>query len=123
MLKSKISQLNNFKSKNPTILIVEGNHSTGKLANKTISDIKKQIPNSKIIYASLGKDYYYKDSVKNTNFQINGFFTNKNRKLSKEKCKQIKIPFDKFYIFPWENPKEELSELNKQLFDYSYTPK
>jgi hypoxanthine phosphoribosyltransferase len=114
----KFSQLTTFKKKNPVILVVEGNHSTGRIANLVISDIKKQLPNSKIIYVSLAKDYFYKDSVKNIDFTTCGYYTNENRKLSKEACKKIGINFENVYIFPWESYEEELAMLNNDNFGY-----
>jgi len=114
----EFSQLTTFKKKNPVILVVEGNHSTGRIANLVISDIKKQLPNSKIIYVSLAKDYFYKDSVKNIDFTTCGYYTNENRKLSKETCKKIGINFENVYIFPWESYEEELAMLNNANFGY-----
>ena len=114
----KHTQLINFKKENPTILVVEGNHSTGRIANAVISDLKKQLPHSKIIYVSLAKDYFYKDSVLGIEFTTTGYYTNENRKLSKETCKQKGISFKNVYIFPWESHKEELAMLNNTKFEY-----
>jgi hypoxanthine phosphoribosyltransferase len=116
---SKFSQLINFKKKNPVVLVVEGNHSTGTIANNVISDIKAQLPNSKIIYAALAKDYFYKDAVKNVDFTVAGYYTNENRKLSKDACKKLKVIFEDVYIFPWESYEEELAMLNNTEFEYN----
>jgi len=113
------SQLINFRKKNPTILVVEGNQSSGKIAKNAISDIKKELPNSKIIYVALAKDYFYKDSVKNVEFTTCGYYTNENRKLSKEDCKKLGISFKDVYIFPWESYEEELAMLNNTEFSYT----
>ncbi len=118
----KINQLdvNNLIGirKNPVVLVVEGNHSTGHIAKKAISDIKRKKPNAKIIYACIAKDYFYKDSVKGVVFSTHGLYTNENRKLSKEECQKLKIKHDKVFIFPWENIKEEISSLNGESFNY-----
>jgi len=119
LLNSDFNQLSNFNKKDPVILVVEGNHSTGGIAIQVISDIKKQLPKSKIIYVSLAKDYFYKDSVKENIFTTCGYYTNENRKLSKEKCLEIGINSTNIYLFPWESPEEELAMLNQQSFDYN----
>lgn len=119
MLNTKFSQLENFNQKNPVVLIVEGNHSTGNLAKKIAQDIKTQLPKAKIIYVALAKDYKYKDSVKNTVFTTCGFFTNENRKLSEEECDKLNIEARKVYFFPWESYEEELSALNREKFEYT----
>ena len=67
---SDFNSLINFKLKAPVILIVEGNHSTGTVANKVVSEIRQMVPESKIIYVSLAKDYNYKDSVKNVDLLV-----------------------------------------------------
>ncbi len=117
--KPNFNNIIGFKKKNQVILVVEGNHSTGFIANKVISDIKTKIPKVKVIYVALAKDYFYKDSVKNIVFTTQGFYTNENRKLSKKECQKLKIKYDKVFIFPWENSKEELSSLNEEKFDYT----
>jgi hypoxanthine phosphoribosyltransferase len=113
LLKLDLKKLKNSKN----ILVVEGNHSTGTIANKIVSEIKKKLSKSKIIYVSLTKDYSFKDKVK-ADFSVEGRFTNENRNLSKAECKKLKIPFSKVYVFPWESIEEELSELNQESYNY-----
>ena len=36
------------------------------------------------------------------------------KKLSKEECKKLDINYDLVSVYPWENIKEELYELNKE---------
>lgn len=43
LLDSDFSQLIDFKKENPIILVVEGNHSTGKIANSVIAEIKSKL--------------------------------------------------------------------------------
>jgi len=115
---SKFSSLINFKKKDPVVLVVEGNHSTGKIAGLVISDIKKQLPDSRIIYVSIAKDYFYKDSVKNIEFTTCGYYTNENRKLNAKECSRLGISQNEVYIFPWETYEEELAMLNDSTFKY-----
>ncbi len=106
-----------FKSNDKRVfLVIEGNHSTGRIANEVISGIKRLNPNSKIIYVSLTRDYFYKDSVKGADFSISARYSNENRKLNLKECKKLKISFDKFFIFPWEKTEEEIGEFNGGYF-------
>lgn len=116
---SNFNSLINFNKKDPIILVVEGSHSEGIIAKKVIEEIKEKLPLSKIIYVALAKDYFYKDSVKEVEFTTCGFFTNENKKISKEECERNKIKFDKAFIFPWENLEEELASLNNTTFKYN----
>ncbi len=119
ILNTKFSDLVGFDNKKPLILVVEGNHSTGTIASDVIKEIKNKLPSSKIIYVALGKDYFYKDSVKDVDFTTCGYYTNENQKLSKEECEKLNV-VDKLYIFPWESFDEELAELNNEEFDYKF---
>jgi len=38
--------------------------------------------------------------------------TNETKELSKEECKQLNIDYNLVSVYPWENVKEELNELN-----------
>jgi hypothetical protein len=115
---SNFKNLVKFNNKKPVILVVEGNHSTGTIAKQVVSDIKKEFPNSRILYVSLAKDYAYKDVV-DVDFDSYGFLTNENRKLSKSECYKLKIKQNKVYIFPWESFEEELAGLNQTEFKYN----
>ena len=118
MLDLSFDNLNSFIIDNPTVLVIEGNHSTGNLANNVIKIIKKEKPNSKVLYVALAKDYYYKDSVDLVDFTTCGFYTNENRKLSLVECNNENIEYKKVYISPWELEQEEFSALNNIKFDY-----
>lgn len=107
-----------FNNKKPVILVVEGNHSSGTIANTSILDIKKKMPNCKIIYVSLSRDYIFKDSVKGTVFDTYGVLTNESRKLSKKECDKLNIRWNKVFIFPWESFEEELAMLNRTDLNY-----
>ncbi|MFH1649863.1 MAG: phosphoribosyltransferase [Candidatus Woesearchaeota archaeon] len=122
MLTTNFSNLVDFNKTKPVILVVEGNHSTGEIAKTAVNKIRKQMPDSTIIYVSLTRDYAFKDSVR-ADFITQGVYTNENRKLSKEECKQLKIPFEKIRIFPWESKKEEFAGLNKTSFSYKHEPR
>lgn len=103
----------NSISENECILLVEGNHVTGKTANIASEMIREKFgKNVKIIYVSLTRDYTYKDSVKNICFTTWAMTTNETKELSEEKCKELNINYNLVSIYPWENIEEELQALN-----------
>lgn len=99
---------------NEVILLVEGNHCTGRTANIACKSIKEKFGESvKVIYVSLTRDYTYKDSVEGTVFDTWALTTNESKRLSKEECEKLNIDYHKVSVYPWENAKEELEELNE----------
>lgn len=105
----------NSINKNECILLVEGNHVTGETANISVRMIREKFGKDvKIIYVSLTRDYTYKDSVKNVCFTTWAMTTNEMKKLSKEDCNKLNIEYNLVSVYPWENVKEELYELNNE---------
>lgn len=97
------------------ILLVEGNHVTGRTANIAVDLIKQKFgKKAKIIYVSLTRDYTYRDSVKGICYTTWAMTTNEMKELSVEKCKELDINYSLVSVYPWENIKEELFELNKE---------
>ena len=89
------------KSDNLTILVTEGNHVRGGTALKCIQKIKSVLPNVKIIYASVGRDYAHRNRLPGTVFETWGFLTNETEILSKDECKELGVK-NKFVVYPWE---------------------
>lgn len=101
-------------SDNEVILLVEGNHCTGRTANIACKSVKEKFgENVKVIYVSLTRDYTYKDSVEGTVFTTWAWTTNESKRLTKEECEKLNIDYHKVSVYPWENAKEELEELNE----------
>ena len=99
---------------NEVILLVEGNHCTGRTANIACKSVKEKFgENVKVIYVSLTRDYTYKDSVEGTVFTTWAWTTNESKRLTKEECDKLNIDYHKVSVYPWENAKEELEELNE----------
>ena len=99
---------------NEVILLVEGNHCTGRTANIACKSIKEKFgDNVKVIYVSLTRDYTYKDSVEGTVFDTWALTTNESKRLSQEECNKLNIDYHQVSVYPWENAKEELEELNE----------
>ena len=107
--------------KNPTIkdneciLLVEGNHVTGTTANIAVKLLREKFgENVKIIYVSLTRDYTNRFSVSNTCYTTWGMTTNETKELSPSECEELGIDYQLVSVYPWENIKEELIELNSE---------
>ncbi len=99
---------------NECILLVEGNHCSGKTASLAVDLLREKFGNDvKIIYVSLTRDYAHKDSVKNVCYTTWGMTTNESKEISKEECEKIGISYNLVSVYPWENIQEELFELNQ----------
>ena len=100
-------------SDNQAILLVEGNHCTGKTANMAVDIIRKTFGDKiKIIYVSLTRDYTYRNSVKDVIFTTWAMSTNETKNLTEKECKELGIDYYLISVYPWENAKEELEEIN-----------
>ena len=98
---------------NECILLVEGNHVTGKTANIAVDMIRKKFGNNvKIIYVSLTRDYTYRNSVNNVCFTAWAMTTNEMKELSEDECRKLNINYNLVSVYPWENIEEELNALN-----------
>lgn len=101
---------------NECILLVEGNHVTGKTANIAVDLIRKKFgENVKIIYVSLTRDYTYRNSVNNVCYTTWAMTTNETKELSQDECKKLNINYSLVSVYPWENINEELKELNSNM--------
>lgn len=100
---------------NECILLVEGNHVTGKTANIAVDLIREKFGNDvKIIYVSLTRDYTYRNSVNDVCYTTWAMTTNEMKELSEDKCKELNINYSLVSVYPWENIKEELKALNEE---------
>lgn len=98
---------------NECVLLVEGNHATGKTANMAVEIIRRKFgEDTKIIYVSLTRDYTYRNSVKNICYTTWAKTTNETKTLTFEECKKFNLDYSLVSVYPWENEKEELNELN-----------
>lgn len=96
------------------ILLVDGNHCTGRTANFAVNLLREKFGNNiKIIYVALTTDYTHRYSAKHICFTTWGMLTNSSKELSKEECEKLGINYDFAPVHPWENIEEELFELNK----------
>ncbi len=93
--------------KNPTFLLVEGNHCYGNQAHHAAADLKKKFPKCRIIYVASNMDYNYQDAVKDADICFYGRLTNDCKELTDKECKKLEIENQKELLFPWENISEE----------------
>lgn len=113
-IKLGIDYVNNVNmNKNECILLVEGNHVTGKTANVAVDLIRQKFGNDvHIIYVSLTRDYTYRNSVPHVCYTTWAMTTNEMKELSEEKCRKLGINYNLVSVYPWENADEELNALN-----------
>lgn len=106
------SSIPSIKSRNKpyTILVTEGNHSTGVTSQECINHIRSFLPNCQIYYVSIGRDYAHQERLKNTSFELWGMQTNERKTLTIEECMELGIQYD-YMLYPWENLEEELAEI------------
>lgn len=102
------------KNKEYVILVTEGNHARGGTAQKCINKIKMVLPNSIVLYVSVGRDYAHMTPLKSTNFETWGFLTNETESLTIKECMEKGIK-QKFVVYPWESMEEEIYEVNSSL--------
>ena len=97
------------------ILLVEGNHVTGKTSNIAATLLREKFgKNVNIVYVSLTRDYTHRNSVENICYTTWGMTTNETKEMSKEECEQLGINYNLVSVYPWENIEEELFELNNE---------
>lgn len=108
-----------IKKEAPTFLLVEGNHCYGNQAKYAAMDLKKDFPDSTIIYAASNMDYKYQDVVKDASVSFYGKLTNCCKELTDEQCKKLGIEYKKDPIFPWENIEEEWEIVELKQHEYN----
>jgi hypoxanthine phosphoribosyltransferase len=95
------------KTESPVLLLVEGNHCMGMIANIAAKDLKKQFPKCRIIYAASNMDYNHQDAVEDAEASFHGSLQNDCMELSDKECRKHGIDPKKSILFPWENIEEE----------------
>ncbi len=104
--------------KDPTFLLIEGNHCYGNQARHAASDIKEAFPKCKIIYGASNMDYNYQHVVKDADVCFYGRLTNDCKELSVEECKKLGLEYKREPLFPWENVAEEWEIIELKQYPY-----
>lgn len=107
--------------KNPTILLIEGNHCYGNQAKYAAKDLRDLFPQSRIIYGASNMDYKYQNVVVDAEVSLYGNLTNCCKELSDAECEQYGIinGYKQELIFPWENIDEEWDIVELKQHQYS----
>lgn len=119
--KTDLSQILDFPQmklpKNPTFLLVEGNHCFGLTAQTVVKDLKKEFSGCKIIYVADHLDYSYQ-KMEGVEVTIYGKLTDETRNISQEDAKRLGIEKNTSYLFPWEKLEEEWATVSGKQFEY-----
>ena len=115
-LKVGLDYIKNAKlNEDECVLLVEGNHVTGRTSNFAVKLLREKFGEDiKIIYISLTRDYTYRNSVEHVCYTTWGMTTNETKNVSEKECEKLGISYNLVSVYPWENIEEELFELNKE---------
>jgi len=104
--------------KDPTFLLIEGNHCYGNQARHAAIDLKKEFPQCRIIYGASNMDYNYQNVVTEADVCFYGRLTNDCKELTDKECKKLGIENKKELLFPWENIREEWEIIELKQYPY-----
>ena len=93
------------------VILAEGNTSSGSIAKEAAKVIKDKYPKAKIYLATLSKVFGGFEKLENIEEVFYGTMTDENFKATDEERKRFNLR-PKITIFPWENTKEELADIN-----------
>lgn len=96
---------------NMNVILAEGNTGTGSVAKEAAKAIKSKYPRAKIYLATLCKVYGGFEKLDGIEEVFYGTLTDEKFQASDEEGKRLGIR-PKITIFPWENMKDELSDIN-----------
>ncbi|MEK7457869.1 MAG: phosphoribosyltransferase [Patescibacteria group bacterium] len=104
--------------KNPTFVLIEGNHCYGNQAKYAARDLKLAFPKCRIIYGASNMDYNYQDVVKDAEVSFYGNLTNCCKELTDEECRKLGLEYNKELLFPWERIDEEWKIIEMKQHEY-----
>ena len=93
------------------VILAEGNTSSGSIAKAAAKAIKGKYPKAKIYLATLSKVYGGFETLEGIEETFYGVMTDENFKATDEERVRLNLR-PKITIFPWENPKDELADIN-----------
>ncbi|MCL1785855.1 MAG: phosphoribosyltransferase [Alphaproteobacteria bacterium] len=100
-----------------TILVVEQDHCFGTIGAQATADIKKLMPNVRILYAADYMDYSHQIN-ESADAMFFGELSNGTKTLTNDECKTLNI-FEKTNLYPWERMDEECAVISGKQFDYN----
>lgn len=104
--------------KDPTFILIEGNHCYGNQAKYAARDLKLIFPDCRIIYGASNMDYKHQDVVKDAEVSFYGNLTNCCKELTDEECRNLNIEYKKELLFPWERINEEWEIIEMKQHGY-----
>ncbi|MDD5721504.1 MAG: hypothetical protein PHT16_03630 [Candidatus Pacebacteria bacterium] len=93
------------------IILAEGNTSSGSVAKEAVKAIKAKYPKAKIYLATLTKVYGGFEELEGVEKVFYGAMTNERFRATPEEVEKLGLRKG-ITIFPWENTKEELFDVN-----------
>ncbi len=93
------------------VILAEGNTGTGSIAKEAAKAIKAKYPKAKVYLATLCKVYGGFEKLDGIEEVFYGTLTDEKFQASEEEKNRLGIR-SKITIFPWENTKDELSDIN-----------
>lgn len=93
------------------IILAEGNTSSGSIAKTAAKAIREKYPKAKIYLATLSKVYGGFETLEGIEEVFYGTLTDENFKATEEERERLGLR-PKITIFPWENPENELADIN-----------
>ena len=97
------------------VILAEGNTSSGSIAKEAAKAIKAKYPKAKIYLATLSRVFGGFEKLEGIEEVFYGTMTDENFKATDEERKRLSLR-PKITIFPWENPKDELNDINATNF-------
>ncbi len=97
-----------------TIVMCEGNTSTGSIAVRAAAAIKAKYPKAKIYLATLTKVFGGPESLEGIEEIFYGRMSDENFKASEKEIHDLSLRRG-ITIFPWENAEEELADINAEV--------
>lgn len=97
-----------------TLLLVDGYHASGRTSYMAYDLIKNYLPNSSIIYVTLGRDVGYLENKRDFLFSCHAFLSNECGVIPKEESIKKGV-LTKYTLFPWEILEDELQNMNDEI--------
>lgn len=116
--KSSIDVISNFLPSIPKdtkyVLLVDGYHASGRTSYMAYDMIKSALPDTGVLYVTLGRDVGYMENKRNFVFSYSAFYSNECGVISKEDSKREGV-LTKYTLFPWEVLEDEVNNMNDEL--------
>jgi len=94
---------------NGVILVADTNTVTGEIAQRAAADIRAELPESRIFFASVMLDVSL-EAIPGVDVMVSARRTNERRTVPREAARRAGI-WNEVFIFPWENFNEQWSEI------------